>query len=58
MDEWAYRSHMRAVQAIDEGRLQDEIFPIEVTLRDGSTKTFDVDEHPRRETHAWRSSRA
>ena len=50
MDVWAYRSHMRAVQAIDEGRLQEEIFPIEVTLRDGTTKKFDVDEHPRRET--------
>ena len=50
MDEWAYRSHMRAVQAIDEGRLQEEIFPIEVTRRDGSTTTFEVDEHPRRET--------
>ena len=50
MDAWAYRSHMRAVQAIDEGRLQEEIFPIEVTLRDGTTKKFDVDEHPRRET--------
>ncbi len=50
MDEWAYRSHMRAVQATDEGRLQEEIFPIEVTRRDGSTTTFEVDEHPRRET--------
>jgi acetyl-CoA acyltransferase len=50
MDQWAYRSHMRAVQAIDEGRLQEEIFPVEVTLRDGSTKKFDVDEHPRRDS--------
>jgi acetyl-CoA C-acetyltransferase len=50
MDEWAYRSHMRAVQAIDEGRLQEEIFPIEVPMRDGTTKKFDVDEHPRRNT--------
>jgi acetyl-CoA acyltransferase len=50
MDEWAYRSHMRAVQAIDEGRLQEEIFPVEVTGRDGTTKKFDVDEHPRRDS--------
>ena len=50
MDEWAYRSHLRAVAAIDEGRLQEEIFPVEVTRRDGSTTTFAVDEHPRRET--------
>ena len=50
MDEWAYHSHMRAVRAIDEGRFEEEIVPIEVTRRDGSTVTFAVDEHPRRET--------
>lgn len=50
MDEWAYRSHMRAVAAIDEGRLQEETFPVEVTLRDGTVKKFDTDEHPRRDT--------
>lgn len=49
-DAWAMRSHQRAVQAIDEGRLQEEIVPIEVTLRDGSTKIFDTDEHPRRDS--------
>ncbi|MGH8979199.1 MAG: thiolase family protein [Acidimicrobiia bacterium] len=50
MDVWAYRSHLRAVQAIDDGRLQEEIFPVEVTLRDGTVKKFDVDEHPRRDS--------
>ncbi len=50
MDFWAYESHMRAVRATDEGRLAEEIFPIEVTLRDGTTKTFEIDEHPRRDT--------
>ncbi len=49
-DAWAMRSHQRAVQAIDEGRLQEEIVPIEVTLRDGTTKIFDTDEHPRRDS--------
>jgi acetyl-CoA C-acetyltransferase len=48
MDHWACESHNRAVAAIDEGRLEEEIFPIEVQLRDGTTKTFSVDEHPRR----------
>jgi len=43
-DEWAYRSHMNAVRAIDEGRFKHEIVP--VTLPDGSE--FEVDEHPRR----------
>lgn len=47
-DAWAVRSHERAIAAIDEGRLQEEIVPIEVTLRDGTTKIFDTDEHPRR----------
>ncbi len=47
-DEWALRSHDRAIAAIDEGRLQEEIFAIEVAMRDGTTKIFDTDEHPRR----------
>src|SRR3954471_23322448 len=33
-DEWAVRSHHRAIQAIDEGRFDEEIFPIEVKMRD------------------------
>jgi acetyl-CoA C-acetyltransferase len=49
-DEWAVRSHHRAIQAIDEGRFDEEIFPIEVKMRDGSTKNFAVDEHPRRDS--------
>jgi acetyl-CoA acyltransferase len=51
-DAWALRSHQRAVQAIDEGRLQEEIVPIEVRTRDGATKIFDTDEHPRRDSSA------
>jgi acetyl-CoA C-acetyltransferase len=43
-DAWAYESHRRAVQAIDEGRFKYELAP--VTLADGSL--FEVDEHPRR----------
>jgi acetyl-CoA acyltransferase len=49
-DEWAFRSHQRAVQAIDEGRFEEEIIPIEVRMRDGATKLFSVDEHPRRDS--------
>ncbi|MBF4996445.1 thiolase family protein [Nocardia sp. BSTN01] len=48
MDEWALRSHQRAVAAIDAGSFTEEIVPIEVTRRDGNTVTFAVDEHPRR----------
>jgi acetyl-CoA C-acetyltransferase len=50
MDAWALRSHQRAVTAIDAGRFEDEIAPLEVNRRDGTTVTFAVDEHPRRET--------
>jgi len=49
MDAWAYRSQQRAVAAIDEGRFDDEIVPIEVKGPDGAT-LFAVDEHPRRST--------
>ncbi len=50
MDFWSYESHRRAVEAIDEGRFDDEIFAIEVNRRDGETIVFKVDEHPRRTT--------
>jgi acetyl-CoA acyltransferase len=49
-DQWAFRSHQRAIQAIDEGRFQEEIVPIEVKKRDGTTIVFDTDEHPRRDS--------
>ena len=48
MDAWAYRSHMRAVAGIDNGSFEAEVFPLEVTRKDGSVVTFAVDEHPRR----------
>jgi len=50
MDAWALRSHQRAVAAIDAGSFVEEIFPVEVERRDGTTFTFEVDEHPRRTT--------
>ncbi|EFC80152.1 acetyl-CoA acetyltransferase [Frankia sp. R43] len=50
MDAWALRSHQRAVAGIDAGSFKEEIFPIEVPRRDGTSFTFEVDEHPRRTT--------
>jgi acetyl-CoA C-acetyltransferase len=50
MDAWAFRSHQRAVAAIDGGSFAEEIFPLEVVGRDGVARTFEIDEHPRRET--------
>jgi acetyl-CoA C-acetyltransferase len=49
-DEWALRSHQRAVKAIDAGSFVEEIVPIAVPQADGSTITFSEDEHPRRST--------
>jgi acetyl-CoA C-acetyltransferase len=50
MDAWAFRSHQRAIAAIDAGAFADEVVPLEVTRRDGTAVTFAVDEHPRRGT--------
>ena len=50
MDEWALRSHQRAVAAIDAGQFDDEIVPVEARAADGGNFIFKVDEHPRRET--------
>lgn len=50
LDAWALRSHQRAVAGIDSGAFAEEIFPIEVTRRDGTTFSFEVDEHPRRDS--------
>ncbi|MDO8731508.1 MAG: thiolase family protein [Actinomycetota bacterium] len=47
MDKWAWRSHMRAAKAIEDGKFLDEIRPIIVKTKDGSTVEFAVDEHPR-----------
>src|SRR5690606_30450410 len=52
MDAWALRSHQRALAAIDAGRLAGEITPIQAPQRDGTVKTFQVDEGPRRDASA------
>jgi acetyl-CoA C-acetyltransferase len=49
-DEWSYGSHMKAVAAIDDGRFADEIVPVQVPRPKQDPFTFDVDEHPRRDT--------
>jgi len=47
LDRWALRSHERAIQATDEGRLPEEIVPVTVKGRKGDT-VVEVDEAPRR----------
>ncbi len=47
---FACGSHARAITAFDEGRIDEEIIPIEVPAGRRTTKIFDTDEHPRRDT--------
>lgn len=42
--EFAYASHMKAKQAVEEGRFENEIVPIEVELEDGSREMHVQDE--------------
>lgn len=50
MDEYAYQSHQKALQAIDQGKFKAEVVPIEVPVKRGGTVVFDTDETPRRDT--------
>jgi acetyl-CoA C-acetyltransferase len=50
-DEFSYQSHRKAVEAIDGGRFRDEIVPVEIAGRKGTT-VVDTDEPPRRDTTA------
>ena len=59
LDRYSYESHMRAARAIDEGRFDREVIPVELDVpvpdEDGGTATmtrtrFAVDEAVRRET--------
>lgn len=49
-DEWALVSHRRVVAALDSGRLQEEMVPVEVPQRKGPALTIHEDEAPRRDT--------
>ncbi|WP_345241888.1 acetyl-CoA C-acetyltransferase [Pontibacillus salipaludis] len=49
-DEWAYRSHQRAVKAMEEGKLAEEITKVEVPQRKGDPVVVDQDEAPRKDT--------
>lgn len=50
MDEFALSSHQKAVNAIDQGKFQEEIVPVEVPGRKGQVAIVDTDEGPRRDT--------
>ncbi len=49
-DEFALRSHQRAVAAIEEGRFAEEIIGVPVSQKKGLLLTATRDEHPRADT--------
>jgi acetyl-CoA C-acetyltransferase len=49
LDAWALRSHERALEATDAGRLPEEIVPVTIKGRKGDT-VVEIDEGPRRDT--------
>ncbi|MBI5963372.1 MAG: acetyl-CoA C-acetyltransferase [Chloroflexi bacterium] len=50
MDEFALRSHLKAVEAQEAGRFKLEIAPVQVPGRKGDVTLFDTDEGPRKDT--------
>jgi acetyl-CoA C-acetyltransferase len=50
MDQYALRSHQKAVEAQETGRFKSEIVPVEIPGRKGEVKVVDMDEGPRKET--------
>ncbi|MFH1952462.1 MAG: thiolase family protein [Pseudomonadota bacterium] len=49
-DEWALRSHQRAIAAMDQGFFGEEIVPVPIPQRKGDPILFEKDETPRRDT--------
>ena len=50
MDDFAFKSHQKAVTAIDGGKFKAEITPVEVPGKKGQITIVDTDEGPRRDT--------
>jgi len=50
IDEYAYNSHRKAIDAIEKGRFKDEIVPVEIPQRKGDPIIFDTDEGPRKDS--------
>jgi 3-oxoadipyl-CoA thiolase len=51
-DAFALTSQQRAVAAMADGRLREQLVPVPITQRDGSTVVMERDEHPRPDTTA------
>lgn len=56
-DEWAYRSHQRAIAAIEGGIFAEEIVPVTVPQRKGAPVVVEHDESPRKDTSIERLSK-
>lgn len=50
LDEFSYKSHQKALIALEEGRFKNEIMPIKVELEDGTLVEMTDDEGPRKDT--------
>ncbi|MBL8103725.1 MAG: acetyl-CoA C-acetyltransferase [Anaerolineales bacterium] len=50
MDEFALRSHLKAVEAQEAGRFTLEIVPVQIPGRKGEVTIFDKDEGPRKDS--------
>lgn len=50
MDEFSYNSHVKALEAIDSGKFEAEIVPVEIRGRKGKITIFNTDETPRRDS--------
>jgi len=50
MDQWAFESHMKAVAAMESGKFEAEIVPVEIPARKGKTISIRQDETPRRDS--------
>jgi len=49
-DQFALRSHLMAITAMDEGRFEAEIFPVTIPRKKGDPLVVSKDERPRRDT--------
>jgi acetyl-CoA C-acetyltransferase len=50
MDRWAFESQQKAISAMDAGKFDEEIVPVEVPGRKGQVTVIEKDESPRRDT--------
>jgi len=49
-DQWSFKSHQKACDAIESGKFNEEIIPVAIPQRKGDPIIFDRDENPRSDT--------